>query len=409
MNIRIFHEKDAGKMECKTHISIIINNRNGEVYIELHSFLERLWVRYAKLGKVYPKIQVCEKRVHKIGSLSCCIIRIPLYALAIHLLFCMNSISPPTIPANFPKILLKRLELFFPDHFASILQGFSVKRIPSFRVNTLLSDVATVTRLGESFGFKFSPVAGIEGAFTLPKEDEYRFKGTALFRNGHVYMQSISSLLPVLALKPEKNTQVLDVCAAPGSKTTQLSALMENTGEIVAIEQSQIRMDKLLHNIRFQGAKNIRTEKMDAIKYLAESEDLFDAIVLDVPCSAEGRMSFDEERTYGYFSVKNIEEKAKIQSIMLQSSFERLKKGGKLVYSTCTLAPEENERVISRFLASNLTASILPIEFENLGVPHFYGIPTDGTETFHSDVNKAIRFYPTELTEGFFICLLQKN
>jgi NOL1/NOP2/sun family putative RNA methylase len=318
----------------------------------------------------------------------------------------MNSIS---LPSNFPKLLLKRLEQFFPDQYESILMWFASERIPSFRVNTLLSDVETLTRLGNTLGFTFTPASWIEGAYTLSKEDEYRFKGTPLFRNGHVYMQSISSLLPVIALDPQKNTKVLDVCAAPGSKTTQLSALMDNTGEIVAIEQNQIRMDKLHHNIRLQGAKNIRTEKIDAIKYLAESPDMFDAIILDVPCSAEGRMQFSNERSYGYFSLKNIEEKAKIQSSMLQSSFDHLVSGWKLVYSTCTLAPEENEGVITDFLAKNPSASVLPIIFEKLSVPVFPGIKTDGKVEFHPDLSKAVRFYPSELTEGFFICLITKN
>lgn len=97
---------------------------------------------------------------------------------------------------------------------------------------------------------------------------EYALKGTRSFYDGKIYLQSIPSLIPVLALAPKSGETILDVCAAPGSKTTQMSAVMHNTGSIFAIEQNQIRFDKLMHNVRLQGATNVHGIKLDAKKYL---------------------------------------------------------------------------------------------------------------------------------------------
>lgn len=121
--------------------------------------------------------------------------------------------------------------------------------------------------------------------------------------------------------------RVLDVTAAPGSKTTQIAAIMDNTGTIIACEKHQIRYDKLVHNIKLQGASNIEARKMDAIKLMAETpEESFDAILLDAPCSAEGRFKLSDERSYGFWTLQNIRDKAAIQTTLLEASIPLLKK-----------------------------------------------------------------------------------
>ena len=86
---------------------------------------------------------------------------------------------------------------------------------------------------------------------------EYAIKGTRAFYDGKIYLQSIASMIPVIALEPKTGETILDLCAAPGSKTTQLAMMLHNSGKIVAIEQNQIRYDKLMHNCTLQGATNI--------------------------------------------------------------------------------------------------------------------------------------------------------
>jgi 16S rRNA (cytosine1407-C5)-methyltransferase len=140
-------------------------------------------------------------------------------------------------------------------------------------------------------------------------------------------MQGLASQLPATLLELKDNTRVLDVTAAPGSKTTQISALMNNTGTIVACEKHQIRYDKLIHNIKLQGVTNVETHKMDALKLMTELEkESFDAILLDAPCSAEGRFKLSDERSYGFWTLQNIRDKAIIQTTLLEASIPLLKK-----------------------------------------------------------------------------------
>ena len=124
-------------------------------------------------------------------------------------------------------------------------------------------------------------------------------KGTDAFYNGKIYLQSLSSMLPVLALAPLSGDTILDACAAPGSKTTQLAMMMKNEGKIVALEQNPIRFDKLMHNCKLQDATIVEGKKVDAKVYLDPLRlGTFDKILLDVPCSAEGRISLLNEKTY---------------------------------------------------------------------------------------------------------------
>lgn len=242
----------------------------------------------------------------------------------------------------------------------------------------------------------------------MPKEDEYALKGTDLFYGGKIYVQGLSSQIPVhfLGLKPEM--RVLDVCAAPGSKTTQISATMGHSGEVVALENHQIRFDKLTHNCRLQGTTNIILEKTDALAYLSKNETLFDAILLDVPCSAEGRIRSDDERTFGFWNLENIAKKAELQLQLLTAALFRLAPGGTLVYSTCTLAPEENEGVVSAALAAETGATLAACRLEipeaRKGLAEFEGC------SFSEGVSeKTLRILPSDRMEGFFLAKFQKK
>lgn len=188
--------------------------------------------------------------------------------------------------------------------------------------------------------------------YVFDRDQEYAIKGTRAFYDGKIYLQSIASILPVLVLAPQEDEMILDVCAAPGSKTTQIAMLMKNTGKIFAIEQNQIRYDKLMHNCKLQGATNIIGAKLDALKYFEgdfeitngeihkkgkyvrpsaevtelESVPLFDRILLDAPCSAEGRISLENEKSFGFWSLENISKKSELQYELLTQAFGKLKK-----------------------------------------------------------------------------------
>lgn len=262
---------------------------------------------------------------------------------------------------------------------------------------------------------------GLEWVYVFDREYEYAIKGTRAFYDGKIYLQSIASMLPVFALEPESGETILDVCAAPGSKTTQMAMIMENIGCIYAIEQNQIRYDKLLHNCHLQWATLIEGVKMDARHFLSDTggsivvvddtADIeFDRILLDAPCSAEGRISLDNEKTYGFWSLDNIIKKAELQKELLEVAFARLIVGGTLVYSTCTLAPEENEWVVSDFLVLHDDAVIEPIDI-GLSTRSWWtpGITSFGRNTEYSDeLLNAVRILPSDETEWFFMVKIRK-
>lgn len=227
-----------------------------------------------------------------------------------------------------PKKYLQRIESFLSEEdFKQTIKGYTEDRSCSFRINTLKSSEKEVESFLYSSNITFAKVPFLPLAYTIYRRDEFALKGSPLFYEGKIYIQGLSSQFPAMVLEPKEGMKILDVTAAPGSKTTQISALMNNTGVIVACEKHQIRYDKLVHNIKLQGATNIETYKMDAVKLMAELEnESFDAILLDAPCSAEGRIKLGDERTYGFWSLKNIQEKVAIQTSLLEASIPLLKK-----------------------------------------------------------------------------------
>ncbi len=251
-----------------------------------------------------------------------------------------------------PKPLVDRLRtILSPDDFMAAIAAFGTDRSAAFRVNSLKSTPEEVEAALSAKGIRFERIPEIPGAYRVPKEDEYALKGTDLFYGGKIYVQGLSSQLPAHFLDLKPGMRVLDACAAPGSKTTQIAAMLGGGGEVVALEKNQIRFDKLAHNCRLQGAPNVTLEKSDALAFLAVSETPFDAALLDVPCSAEGRIRLDDEKTFGFWTVENLAAKAELQKTLLSAAIRRLAPGGTLAYSTCTLAPEENEAVVSAVLS----------------------------------------------------------
>ncbi len=321
----------------------------------------------------------------------------------------------------FPSLLTSRLRTILWDNYDSVVASFAKNRKWSFRINKLNSDGTDVFEELSSKNITVEKLEGLEWVYVFEREQEYAIKWTRAFYDGKIYLQSIASILPVLILGPESGDMILDVCAAPGSKTTQLAMLMGNKGCIYAIEQNQIRFDKLMHNCNLQWATIVKGIKMDARHFLSETSGTivvlddtndiqFDRILLDAPCSAEGRIALDNEKTYGFWSLENIQKKAALQLELLTMAFARLESGGTLVYSTCTLAPEENEWVISEFLSSHDDARVDPIDIwlsdRSWWIP---GLTSFGRNTeYSSELLNAVRILPSDETEGFFIVKIRK-
>ena len=228
---------------------------------------------------------------------------------------------------------------------------------------------------------------------------------------GYYYIQEISSMLPVLALSPKPGDFVLDLCASPGSKTTQIAAAMRNQGTILANDFKIDRISILVSNLERCGVTNTIVSRKDAIALTSALSKnnfrKFDKILIDAPCSGEGTLR-SSPKTFIQWNVKIIKKLSRQQKKFIAFAIKCLKKGGTLVYSTCTHAPEENEEVIS-FALENF-----PLKAETFSLPIKCrpAIKSWENKNFHNEIEKACRIYPQDNdSEGFFIakfCLLEE-
>ncbi|HFE3557480.1 TPA: 16S rRNA (cytosine(1407)-C(5))-methyltransferase RsmF [Enterobacter hormaechei] len=218
----------------------------------------------------------------------------------------------------------------------------------SIRVNTLKISVGAFLDLVSPYGWQLTPVPWCEEGFWIERDDEESLPlgSTAEHLSGLFYIQEASSMLPVAALFADDNQpeRVMDVAAAPGSKTTQIAARMNNRGAILANEFSASRVKVLHANISRCGIRNVALTHFDGRVFGAALPEAFDAILLDAPCSGEGVVRKDPDALKNWSVASNLEIAA-TQRELIDSAFHALRPGGTLVYSTCTLNRDENEDV----------------------------------------------------------------
>ncbi len=300
------------------------------------------------------------------------------------------------MPASLPRDLAARLTTQFgPSAVRDMERVLSRDRLTTCRVNTLKTTDDKIMGLFREQNIAFERVKDIPHAFKIKNKTDRELLELPLTVDGLIYLQGISSMLPPIVLDPQPGEMILDMCAAPGSKTTQLAALADNQAKIIAIEEDDIRYQKLVNTILIQGASSVETRHGDSAQIYKELSEAFDKILADVPCSAEGRINLNEPRSYKYWSEKNIVAHAKLQRRILRSAVACLKPGGVLVYSTCTLAPQENEDMIGWLITEY--PDMKPVEVT---------VPIKGIrKTSH----KTITVLPTDEAEGFFVAKLKKS
>lgn len=296
-----------------------------------------------------------------------------------------------------PKFLIEMLNQQYGEEITSkILEGYSQKRKVTFRVNTLKTSIEKVEEVLKNNNIEFEKVSWSDVAYIVKNVREDTLKELEVYKNGEIYLQSLSSMLPPIVLEPKENTDILDMCAAPGGKTTELASLTNNNANITACELNKIRIEKLKYNIEKQGATSVYIMQEDSRRI--NDFFSFDNILLDAPCSGSGTLNVEDVNLEKTFTKKLIEKSKKAQIELLSKAVKILKQGQEMIYSTCSILNVENEEIVSKILKNN-KVEIVPIEFE--GKEELPLLPTkiDGT----------LCVMPTELYEGFFIAKIRKS
>ncbi|NCU30513.1 RsmB/NOP family class I SAM-dependent RNA methyltransferase [Candidatus Saccharibacteria bacterium] len=225
--------------------------------------------------------------------------------------------------------------------------------------------------------------------------------------DGKLYVQNAASWLPVYALNPKAGEVILDVCAAPGGKSSHIQALTRNQSKLVCNDNSKPRLIKLQTNMERLGAKAGYT-LCDAtrLRRLFDIES-FDKILLDAPCSGEGLMTLSNDKLFDSWSIAHIRRLSDLQKKILTESWQVLKPGGTLVYSTCTMAPEENESVVDYHLRKHSDATLQTLDFSLINrVPT---LKSWNDRRYTNDLSPCLRLLPSPLTEAFFVAKLVKS
>lgn len=248
-----------------------------------------------------------------------------------------------------PEAFRARLQAVLPpEHFAACWQSLAAEQPTAFRANALKGAPDALPAELAAAGFALTPLGWKADAFVVPADQRRALTECAACREGRLYIQNPSSMVPPILLAPQSGESILDLGAAPGSKTLQLAELMGNQGRIWAVESVRGRFFRLRDNLARHGAENVQVLLADGTRIWRRHPERFDRVLLDAPCSSEGRFRAHAPKTYAYWSEKKIAEASRKQRRLCYSAVQCLKPGGVLIYSTCTFAPEENEATSTR-------------------------------------------------------------
>ena len=242
-------------------------------------------------------------------------------------------ISITEMKRRLPEKFVEELyENFSPIVVDNIFCGMNQERYTTLRVNTLKYNIRDLMRYFKEINIKFERVPWFSDALIIKNAKEKEIQKLDIYEKGYIYLQSLSSMVPPLVLAPKAGEKVLDMTAAPGSKTTELAAIMQNKGQIIANEVDKIRFERLKYNINIQGAKivNAINKRGEVLGSIYENE--FDKVLLDTPCSGEGRFVATSAVTYKNWSEKTVKDLVKLQKKLIVSAYRALKNNGCLVY-----------------------------------------------------------------------------
>lgn len=310
----------------------------------------------------------------------------------------MPDVAKRILPPEF----IERYSQFIPDFEAFTEAMFRPPR-RTLRVNTLkatreqalewLADVHPVQMPWWNLAFEVRDIEGIG-----KRLDHFI---------GLYYLQDASSMVPALILGPQPGETVLDLAAAPGSKTTQMSAMMQNTGLLVANDSSSDRVRGLIGNIDRAGCLNVAVCRMDGVALSRRLEGSCDRVLVDAPCTCEGTMR-KSAQALTRWSADACERFGRLQKGLIMAGYRALRPGGVMTYSTCTIAPEENEAVVAYLLGKCPEAEVLPVELH--GFKMRPGLSVWKGDGFPGSVLDCRRILPQDNdSEAFFVALIRKG
>jgi len=293
-----------------------------------------------------------------------------------------------------------------PGHFNAVVDSFGRESPVSVRINTLKIARENLVGALARENVKAMPVSWCADALILEGISVRELSATSWVREGQLYIQGLSSMVPALALDPRPGERVLDMCAAPGSKASQIAALMRDEGELVCLENIRKRYYKLKSVLDLLGVGCANVKLTDARRY--RDRELFDRILVDAPCSSEGRFKTFQPKTFAYWSPRKIKEMRRKQRGLLLHASRLLKKDGTLIYATCTFAPEENEAVVDWLLRkTGGDLDMAPVALS--GIERYPALTSWEGRSFDPRVRHAVRILPTEKMEGFFVAKMVKK
>lgn len=297
---------------------------------------------------------------------------------------------------NLPEFLIEKLTNQYGEDIKNqIIEGYSKKRFTTFRVNTIKATVEEIEEVLKQKEISFDKVSWSKDVFILKENDESDVEALDIYKEGKIYLQSLSSMLPPIILEPQEGKDILDMAAAPGGKTTQMAALSNNKAHITACEMNNIRIEKLKYNVEKQGATCVYVMQKDS----RQIDDFFsfDQILLDSPCSGSGTLYLENPNINKYFTKVLVEKSTKAQFALLKKALRILKPGEEMVYSTCSILKEENEDIVRKAM-STAKCEIVKIEFEGMECLPLLPVDIEGT----------LCIKPDEFYEGFYVAKIRK-
>lgn len=297
---------------------------------------------------------------------------------------------------NIPEFLYEMLLNEYGEVVTSeIIEGYLANRPTTFRVNTSKTDINNIEERFNELSIRFKRVPWNETAFIIEDIKEAQIKELDIYKNGEIYLQSLSSMIPPVVVDPKERENILDMAAAPGGKTTQMASMSNNKAMITACEKNKIRAERLKYNLEKQGTSRVTVMLKDARRL--DDFFSFDKILLDAPCSGSGTLDLNNDNIEKIFTKELINRSVKTQKELIRKAVKVLKVNGELIYSTCSVLKEENEGIVEEIL-KNGNMEIIPIDDKMFEDVPLLPVKIDGT----------ICVCPSDLYEGFFVAKLRK-